>query len=48
MSSSGHRRNILSSSFRDIGIGIVAGAPTDDGDEDGAGATATTDFGKRF
>jgi uncharacterized protein YkwD len=40
MRSSGHRANILSRSFRMIGIGIASGAPTG-----GAGATYATDFG---
>jgi uncharacterized protein YkwD len=43
MNSSGHRANILSSSFRSIGIGISAGTPTGGG----GGATYTTDFGRR-
>jgi uncharacterized protein YkwD len=42
MNSSGHRANILSSSFRSIGIGIAAGTPSG-----GGGATYTTDFGRR-
>jgi uncharacterized protein YkwD len=42
MHSAGHRSNILRRSFRDIGIGIVAGTPTG-----GGGATYTTDFGVR-
>lgn len=41
MRSPGHRRNILDGRFRDIGIGIVTGAPVG-----GAGATYTTDFGR--
>jgi uncharacterized protein YkwD len=40
MGSAGHRANILSRSFRMIGIGIANGAPTG-----GAGATYATDFG---
>jgi uncharacterized protein YkwD len=40
MNSSGHRANILSSSFDEIGIGIANGAPTG-----GSGATYATDFG---
>lgn len=40
MNSAGHRANILSRSFRMIGIGIANGAPTG-----GAGATYATDFG---
>jgi uncharacterized protein YkwD len=42
MNSPGHRANILSRSFRAIGIGIAAGSPSG-----GAGATYTTDFGRR-
>ena len=42
MNSAGHRANILSSSFRAIGIGIALGTPTG-----GGGATYTTDFGRR-
>jgi uncharacterized protein YkwD len=40
MHSAGHRANILSRSFRLIGIGIANGAPTG-----GDGATYATDFG---
>jgi uncharacterized protein YkwD len=42
MNSPGHRANILSRSFRAIGIGIAAGTPN--GSD---GATYTTDFGRR-
>jgi uncharacterized protein YkwD len=42
MNSPGHRANILSRSFRAIGIGIAAGTPFG-----GGGATYTTDFGRR-
>jgi uncharacterized protein YkwD len=42
MHSPGHRLNLLHRSFRDVGIGIVAGTPTG-----GGGATYTTDFGVR-
>jgi uncharacterized protein YkwD len=42
MNSPGHRANILSRSFRSIGIGIAAGTP-----HGGGGATYTTDFGRR-
>jgi uncharacterized protein YkwD len=42
MNSPGHRANILSTSFREIGIGIAAGTPVG-----GGGATYTTDFGHR-
>jgi len=42
MHSPGHRQNILSRSYREVGIGIVLGTP------DGvAGSTYTTDFGRR-
>jgi uncharacterized protein YkwD len=40
MNSSGHRANILSRAFDEIGIGIANGAPTG-----GNGATYATDFG---
>jgi uncharacterized protein YkwD len=46
MRSPGHRRNILSRRFRDIGIGIVAGAPHG-GRAATPGATYTTDFGRK-
>jgi uncharacterized protein YkwD len=42
MHSPGHRANILSRTFRAIGIGIATGTPSD-----GSGATYTTDFGRR-
>ena len=42
MNSPGHRANILSESFRQIGIGIAPGTPVGAG-----GATYTTDFGRR-
>jgi uncharacterized protein YkwD len=42
MNSPGHRANILSRSFRAVGIGIAAGSPFG-----GRGATYTTDFGRR-
>ncbi|MBE2314593.1 CAP domain-containing protein [Solirubrobacter sp. CPCC 204708] len=41
MRSSGHRANILKSSFRELGIGIQSGIPRDAD----VGATFTTDFG---
>lgn len=41
MHSPGHRANILSRSFRDVGIGIAPGSPVG-----GGGATYTTDFGR--
>ena len=43
MHSPGHRANILSRSFRDIGIGIAPGTPTR---SHMRGATYTTDFGE--
>ena len=42
MNSPGHRANILSRSFRHIGIGIASGTPVGTG-----GGTYTTDFGRR-
>jgi len=42
MDSPPHRANILSRSFREIGIGVAFGLPVG-----GSGATYTTDFGKR-
>lgn len=43
MRSSGHRTNILSRSFDEIGIGVVRGAPVAGVQR---GATYTTDFGR--
>jgi uncharacterized protein YkwD len=43
MNSPGHRENILNSSYREIGIGIVSGNPAR---ADGAGATYVTEFGE--
>lgn len=43
MASPGHRRNILKSSYREIGIGLALGVP-DDADR---GATYVTEFGQR-
>src|SRR3954452_3221746 len=46
MHSAGHRRNILTGSFEEIGVGIAIGAPADlPGDM--PSATYTTDFGSR-
>ena len=42
MNSAGHRANILSRSYRSIGIGIAAGTPFGP-----RGGTYTTDFGRR-
>ena len=41
MDSPGHRANIVKRSYREIGIGVVTGVPSDRG----AGATYTADFG---
>lgn len=46
MHSPGHRANILNPSFRQIGIGVVRGAPRRAGASIAA-ATYTTDFGRR-
>ena len=43
MNSPGHRANILSRDYDEIGIGIAVGVPT----SNNAGATYTTDFGHR-
>ncbi len=43
MKSAGHRANILSPSFREVGIGVAIGAPG----ATGRGATYTTDFGSK-
>ena len=42
MNSPPHRANILSGSFRSIGIGVASGTPVG-----GGGGTYTTDFGRR-
>ena len=41
MESPGHRANVVRRAYREIGIGVVTGVPSDRG----AGATYTTDFG---
>ena len=41
MDSPGHRANVVKRAYREIGIGVVTGVPTDGG----AGATYTADFG---
>ena len=46
MHSAGHRANILNGGFREIGIGVAAGAPVRVAPAAG-GATFTTDFGAR-
>lgn len=43
MGSPGHRANMLSPSFRDVGVGVALGAPG----TGGGGATYTQDFGVR-
>jgi uncharacterized protein YkwD len=45
MNSPGHRRNVLNSRFRDIGIGITIGAPEDVSGS--SAATYATEFGTR-
>jgi uncharacterized protein YkwD len=44
MHSSGHRANILSRDFRDLGVGFAAGTPSSKG---GSGGIFTVDFGLR-
>jgi uncharacterized protein YkwD len=44
MHSSGHRANILSRDFRDLGVGFAAGTPSSKG---GSGGIFTVDFGVR-
>jgi len=44
MNSSGHRQNILTGRFREIGIGVVIGTPANGAPQ---GATYTTTFGAR-
>jgi uncharacterized protein YkwD len=44
MHSPGHRANILQRSFREMGVGVVAGVPVANAD---GGATYTVDFGVR-
>ena len=43
MASPGHKANVLTRSYREIGIGIVLGTPTAGSD----GSTFTTNFGRR-
>jgi uncharacterized protein YkwD len=42
MNSAGHRANILNGRFREIGVGVAYGAPSQNG-----GATYTTNFGAK-
>ena len=44
MNSAGHKANILKKSYREVGIGIRLGVPTDNG----VGATITADFGVKL
>jgi uncharacterized protein YkwD len=44
MESAGHRKILLDKRYRDVGVGLVLGAPTD---VPGSGATLTLDFGAR-
>jgi uncharacterized protein YkwD len=44
MSSAGHKANILKRDYKEVGIGIKVGVPSDEG----VGATVTTDFGAKF
>jgi uncharacterized protein YkwD len=46
MNSAGHRANILSPTFREIGIGVAHGAPVNVAAA-ASGATYATDFGSR-
>jgi uncharacterized protein YkwD len=46
MQSPGHRANLLSPCFRDVGVGIATGAPAQL-DTGTVGATYVTDFGRR-
>jgi uncharacterized protein YkwD len=44
MNSSGHKANILKKAYREVGIGIRLGVPSDEG----VGATITADFGVKL
>ena len=44
MNSSGHKANILKKAYREVGIGIRIGVPTDEA----VGATVTADFGVKL
>jgi len=44
MNSSGHKANILKKAYREVGIGIRLGVPSDNG----VGATITAEFGARL
>jgi uncharacterized protein YkwD len=43
MASPGHRANLLSGDYTEVGLGVVVGTPSDPS----SGATYTTDFGER-
>jgi uncharacterized protein YkwD len=43
MASAGHRANLLSGDYTEVGLGVVVGTP----DDRSSGATYTTDFGER-
>lgn len=47
MRSPGHKRNILDRRFRDLGIGIAEGAPTNDVSASSGASTYATTFGRR-
>jgi uncharacterized protein YkwD len=44
MASAGHKANILKKAYKEVGIGIKLGVPSDDG----VGATITADFGVKL
>src|SRR3954452_23721317 len=44
MNSAGHKANILKKAYKEVGIGIKLGVPSDEG----VGATITTDFGVKL
>jgi uncharacterized protein YkwD len=43
MNSAGHKANILKRSYKEVGVGIRVGTPSDAG----VGATFTADFGAK-
>ena len=44
MNSAGHKANILKKAYREVGVGIRLGVPSDEG----VGATITADFGVKL
>ena len=44
MNSAGHKANIVKKAYKELGIGIRIGVPTDNG----VGATITADFGTKL